>query len=253
MMNRLPLEFTLHLGDYLDLTVNTTAYEKTLLGLMEKTKNKITSPFYHLIGNHDCEPSSLTDISDFYDNIDDAYYSDFDSFSHAEGTLGYYHIKVRGIDLFVLNTNQDSGELDGEWELDNTQEVWLQDELNGLTDANARVVITSHVSLAETAAIPYHRVSLAQQLRIQSMLEVWEAANGIILGVFNGHQHQNFHYTINGIEYIAMSAQIRNTSSYKGVISEMAFSYLSWNETTKIFKIEGFGNQDSYEFDYSSK
>ena len=249
MMNRLPLDFFIHLGDMID---KDAASKSLALQLFNKTLQFLGCQKYLALGNHDGVNDNLQGVNELYSYVDDSFYGDTDTYNHPVDKLGYYHVNVRGIDLFVLNTNQDSLADDGDWKLDDVQEAWLQSELNALAGADKRVLICSHVSFAETAASKYQRVSTVQQLRIQAMLEVWEAAHGIVLGVFNGHQHANYNYTINGIEYIAFEAQMRDVD-YIGSITKMAFSHISWNETTKIFKIEGYGMQSNYEFDYSDK
>lgn len=243
LLKKKPSDFAIHLGDVVDST--TLISQKTEA---ERLFKRLGLPIYYVLGNHDVELDSQSSINDYYDNISDAYYSNPFSFG-AHGTkLGYYHVNVRGVDLIILNQMHDN-DATSKYKIDDTQLTWLQTTLNSITGDERRLIICSHISLTPNLdQTDYYRFNETQGNSIRAMIETWQTNNGIVLGCFSGHEHQNTFDEINGINYVCFQALEK--AEYTGSISQMAYAHVKWSEDFKRLTIDGRGSQNSYVFDY---
>ena len=237
--------FCLHLGDVTDL-VNSLPEKQEA----ERLFSKLNLPMYITLGNHDVALDSQSSIDDFYTTISDGYYSNPFSYNHTT-KLGYYHVNVKGLDIIILNQMFSSADIDADYEIDATQETWLEDTLDSLTGSSRRLIVCSHVTLTpnlgDTAIFRHETVQAA---RIRGYIEDWQTLNGIVLGCFNGHRHSNRQEVINTINYVGFNAQTRVTP-YTGDDDQIAFSFLTWSELNlKLTITGGTSRQTSYEFTY---
>ena len=237
--------FCLHLGDVTDL-VNSLPEKQEA----ERLFSKLNLPMYITLGNHDVALDSQSSIDDFYTTISDGYYSNPFSYNHTT-KLGYYHVNVKGLDIIILNQMFSSADIDADYEIDATQETWLEDTLDSLTGSSRRLIVCSHVTLTPNLGdTAIFRHETAQAARIRGYIEDWQTLNGIVLGCFNGHRHSNRQEVINTINYVGFNAQTRVTP-YTGDDDQIAFSFLTWSELNlKLTITGGTSRQTSYEFTY---
>ncbi len=214
--------------------------------------NQFQGPRYHVLGNHDMDVCSKAKTRDFWE-MQDNYYS-FDQ--------GAFHFVVLDANFLYREGKYEHYD-NGNFYVDNAyrtfinpdQIEWLEEDLR-LTDKPT--FIFSHQSL-------YHDTwGVKNRLRIQRVLEKAnrEANHQKVVACFNGHNHIDFHRTINDIHYIDvnslsyfwMGEKYENISRYTPEIHEQfpairyvapyekplyAFVTLSSEGTLKIEGIQG--------------
>ncbi len=225
--------FAVGLGDSIQVKAN-----QDELNEFSRLLGRLGLPFYTCLGNHDVASDSQADIDTFYTTVKDAYYDNPFSYTNPV-KLGYYHVNLKGLDFIFLNQMHGA-----QYQLDTTQLAWLQATLNNITGTGKRLIVCSHVSLVNV-----HET--AQATTIKAMFKTWNnnINNGKLLGVFNGHQHNNSHDVLDGINYIGFDANDWS-QAYDGNNSQLAGAFITWDETNKRLLIDGVGSQNSYKFSY---
>ena len=66
-----------------------------------------------------------------------------------------------------------------------------------------------------------------------------------MIAVFQGHDHENRHVTIDGIHYVTFDAMVDHTEPVPPTYAQVTL-----DSDTRMIRIEGFGLQDSYELPY---
>ncbi len=244
LLNKIPADFGVHLGDLINFA-GSQAQTDEAVRIFERLK----IPMYFVAGNHDVNPDTQAELTQFYDTVPDAYYRNAFSYGDNSSRLGYYHVNVRGINLIVLNQNF-YNDATANWKINDTQLTWLQTTLDSITGSDSKIIVCSHLSLTENLnETAYYRHDYTQAGTIRGKLETWETSNGKVLGCFSGHEHKNTLNLINGINYVCFDAQ--SQSAYTGDYAQLCFAHLKWVEAEQKLLINGIGTQTSYEFDYS--
>ncbi len=159
-------------------------------------------PRHHVLGNHDMDVSSKAETLDYW-----------------EMPSNYYSFDQGGYHFIVLDANylyQDGKYTDyekGNFYVDSSlrtfihpeQIEWLEEDL---TQTDKLTFVFSHQGLANDFA------GVKNRLKIQETLEAENRRVGFqkVIACFNGHNHIDFHRTINDIHYINI-----NSLSYKWV------------------------------------
>ena len=158
--------------------------------------NQFKKPKYHLLGNHDMDVSSKTETMGFW-----------------EMPKAYYSFDEKGIHFVVLDPNYlyhdhqykdyDTANfyVDDNWRtyVNPKQIAWLIDDLSA---TKLPTIILSHQSLIN----PFGGIK--NRIQIQEILEKENLRVGYqkIMACLNGHDHIDFHRTINGIHYIEINS-----------------------------------------------
>lgn len=177
------LDFILQLGDF----CMASEKNKAFLNLWNAYEN----PTYHVLGNHDMDLQSKSEIMDYWGM-----------------PKSYYSFQNKGIRFIILDANflyQDGQFVDYEKSnfyvddqfrtfIDPTQIEWLSDQLES---SNMPTIIFSHQSLW------HYQWGVKNRLEIQQLLEKHQDQ---IICCMNGHNHQDYHHQQNGIDYIEINS-----------------------------------------------
>jgi hypothetical protein len=190
------LSFLAVLGDINDMAAGEPD-RRTLSHLLaiEREIQRFGGPTYHVLGNHDMDNLSKTQVLSQIQNSD------------AAAGRSYYPFSRGGSRFVALDANfvtdgrdYDHGNFD--WKDSNippAELVWLTTELKAATEP---VIVLAHQRLDGSGAAFVRNASV-----VRSQLE----ASGKVLGVFQGHDHPGAHTVLNGIHYYTLRAIIEGT------------------------------------------
>lgn len=157
---------------------------------------------YHLLGNHDMDISSKEVIMDF-----------------LEMPSKYYSFDQQGVHFIVLDANYLYA--DNQYSDYDTANFYVNDNLrtyinpaqiewlsNDLKQTNLPTIVFSHQSLINPIW------GIKNRVQIQELFEKENQRAGFqkVLACFNGHDHIDFHRTLNNIHYIEV-----NSMSYQWI------------------------------------
>ncbi len=188
------VNFIIQLGDF----CFPKKENKDFLAIWQQFKN----PKYHLLGNHDMDVSSKAVIMDF-----------------LEMSKKYYSFDQKGIHFIVLDANYLYA--DNEYSDYDTANFYVDDALrtyinpaqiewlaNDLKQTNLPTIVFSHQSLINPIW------GIKNRVQIQELLEKENQRAGFqkVIACFNGHDHIDFHRTLNNIHYLEV-----NSMSYQWI------------------------------------
>ncbi|PCE63735.1 metallophosphoesterase family protein [Sediminicola luteus] len=156
--------------------------------------NQFKGPKYHVLGNHDMDAHSKTEMLAYW-QMPQPYYS-FDQ-------NGFHFIVLDANFLYKDGTYIDYEKanfyIDGKYRtfIDEAQLKWLAQDL---AQNELPTLVFSHQSLW------HYEWGVKNRLQVQQLLE---AHSEKIVCCLNGHNHIDFHHQLNGIDYIEV-----NSASY---------------------------------------
>lgn len=191
----------------------------------EAIYSRFDGPRYHVIGNHDVYNLSKEEYLERV-NITSTYYS-FDAggyhvvildvqYDEEGNDLAYTYTGVRG---FVPTTEME----------------WLQEDLAG-TDRPTIVCVHQMLDTEPTEA---GWTLIGNAVEVRTLL----AESGVVIAVFQGHDHANRYSLIDGIHYITFKALVDQGTP-------PSWAYVTLNPTSRTITIEGEGDQANRELRY---
>jgi len=230
-MNGWKADFVVELGDFINGWVvfgadpGDPARIPDVLEWADGLYAAFDGPRYHVIGNHDVYNLDKEQYRSIL-GIDSTFYS-FD--------VGGYHFVVLdvqfaddGSDLAHTYTGVGGFVPDAEF-------VWLRDDL-AVSDAPTIVLV--HQMLDEYIE-EWGRALVANQTEIQALLE----ADGDVIAVLQGHDHENEHRQIAGIHYVRFEALVDQGSP-------PSWAEITLDPVSRTITIVGTGDQASYVLAY---
>ncbi|WP_439130627.1 metallophosphoesterase [Polaribacter sp.] len=230
-LNKDSLAYTIHLGDFIDK-------EFKSLDSILPTWNKLKSPTYHVLGNHDFEVQQsnkkkiITKL-----NLKNRYYSFVENdwrFIVLDGNdLSFYgttsKIKEQQTDsLFNLLKDKDLPYVK-KWNggLSKAQLNWIQMELDKAVKQNQKVGFYCHFPI-----YPIDQHNIWNREQFLSLIKPYKNVKLF----FNGHNHAGAYEFIDSVHYLTFKGMVdtENTS---------AFAKVKFEQDT-IF-IQGFGREPS--------
>ncbi|MDY7394037.1 metallophosphoesterase [Aureibaculum sp. 2210JD6-5] len=226
-LNTLDLEFTIHLGDFIDKDWES-------FDVVGPIYDKLKMPKYHVLGNHD------------FSVIDERK-------SEVVKKMGlsseYYDFEVKGWRFVVLNGNDISFhaypknsydyKMAEEYYVENNitspkwngamgkaQMQWLESVLRAATENNEKVILYSH--------FPIFPENIHNLWNASEVLTVIEKYN-VVKAYINGHNHEGNYGIKNGVHFITM----------KGMVDTEETSYAVINLSKDHLEIVGYGRESS--------
>lgn len=194
-MNRMKMDFVIHLGDFKDQAEQPD--EQSTLSYLIKLEQTFTSfkgPRYHVLGNHDADSISKEQFLDHVTN------------TGIDKTLTYYSFDNKGIHFIVLDADftkdgvpYNKGNFD--WKdtfIPPKEMTWLKNDLN---KTKLPVIVFSHQLLDDVDDADYC-VSNAKEVR--DIL----ADNHKVLAVFQGHRHEVRYNRMSNIHYCTLPGMV---------------------------------------------
>ncbi|MBT5185312.1 MAG: hypothetical protein HOH19_07600 [Kordiimonadaceae bacterium] len=226
-LNKLNLDYVVHLGDFIDTDFQ--SFEKLL-----PITNRLTHPLYHVLGNHDFSvadnkkkqvPEKL--------NMPARYYS----FKHK----GWRFIITDGNDVsmhgWAKNSSQYAQAVEAHknqyadretWNgaLSETQIKWIKSELEQAEEADEKVALYSH--------FPIYPTNEHNLWNDNDILKLVSSFNVVKLWL-NGHNHDGNYDEYKGIHFLTLKGMVDT--------KETSYSTIEFGEN-KIL-VRGFGRQES--------
>ncbi len=185
-------------------------------------------PIHHVIGNHDVYNLSKDQIL---------------AATGAEST--YYSFDLGGFHFVILDAQFDKNENDYghiAWMVQGlipTIEMdWLQADLAA---SNLPTVVFVHQPLDSDFALLAGGPPIFNHLAVRDVL----TADGDVIAVFSGHDHDGNYSEIDGIHYVTFVAMVDHTEPTPPTYAQMTF-----DAEARVITIEGFGLQESWELPY---
>lgn len=154
-------------------------------------------PRFHVLGNHDMDVSSKQETIDFW-----------------EMKSRYYSVDVRGLHLVILDANNMRA-ADGSFIPYERANFYVDDSLRTFIDAEQLAWLKADLDSTALPVVVFSHQSLSSpcwgiknRVAVQRILEAKNAdsSEGKVLACFNGHDHIDYHRTINEIHYIEVNS-----------------------------------------------
>lgn len=230
-MNAWPADLVIELGDFvngwvvLGIEPGNPYRIPQILEEAEAIYSRFDGPRYHVIGNHDVYNLSKEEYLERV-NITSTYYS-FDA--------GAYHV-------VILDVQYDEGGNDLAYTytgvrgfVPKTEMEWLQEDLAG-TDRPTIVCVHQMLDTEPTEA---GWTLIGNAVEVRALL----AESGVVIAVFQGHDHANRYSLIDGIHYITFKALVDQGTP-------PSWAYVTLDTTMRTIMIEGEGDQANRELQY---
>jgi predicted phosphodiesterase len=192
------VDFIIQLGDF--------CFPKDENKLFIDNWNLFKGPKYHVFGNHDMDVSSKAVTQEFWRMKNPFYSFDQGDFHFIVLDPNYYIHEGEFIDYNKGNYYAHSG---SRANIPPKQMEWLKDDLNA---TEKLTIVFSHQSLVSEN-------SVKNQNEVRKIFEQANLKKKKVIACFNGHEHDDDHIQINGVNYIGI-----NSASYQWVGSKYEFS-----------------------------
>ena len=232
-MNEWGPDFVIELGDFVNGWVvlgadpGDPARIPDILAWADGLYGAFAGPRYHVIGNHDVynlDKSTYRQVL----GIDATYYS-FDV-----GPFHFIALDVQfaedGSDLAHTYTGVGGFVPSSELE-------WLEADL---ASSDRPTIVFVHQMLDEYIE-EWGRALIVNQQEIQELL----VADGDVIAVFQGHDHENAHREIDGIHYVTFEALVDQGTP-------PSWALITLDPESRLISIQGAGDQASYELSYAT-
>lgn len=177
------VDFIIQMGDFCMAETK----NKNFLKIWEQYKG----PKYHILGNHDMDRHSKTEMLDFW-GMPKTYYSyDFGGYHFIVLDANFLYQDGKFIDYEKANFYVDSKI---RTYIDNEQIEWFKADLE---NTKLPTIIFSHQSLW------HYQWGVKNRLVLQKIME---ANSEKVICCLNGHNHLDYHHYQNGIDYIEINS-----------------------------------------------
>lgn len=232
-MNAWPADLVIELGDFvngnfvLGAPIGDPARIVSILDEAEAIYAGLSAPRYYVIGNHDVYDLSKEEILEHTAA----------SFTYGSFDAGGYHFVILdaqydrdGDDLdhagWVVQGNIPDEELD-----------WLRADLAG-TDKPTIVCVHQRLDV-DVDFLSGNAPEIMDNKAVQKVLE----DSGVVIAVFQGHDHENAYTMINGIHYIEFDQLVDEGT-------EPSWAYVTLDPDARTITIVGEGEQADWELEY---
>ncbi len=232
--NDWPADTVVSLGDYVNGAFVMGAElgdAARIPGILDEAVAALTAfdgPIHYVVGNHDVYNLSKDQIL---------------ASTGAEST--YYSFDLGGFHFVILDAQFDKNENDYghiAWMVQGlipTIEMdWLQADLAA---SNLPTVVFVHQPLDSDFALLAGGPPIFNHLAVRDVL----TADGDVIAVFSGHDHDGNYSEIDGIHYVTFVAMVDHTEPTPPTYAQMTF-----DAEARVITIEGFGLQESWELPY---
>lgn len=225
-LNQHALEFTVHLGDFIDR-------DWASFDIVLPIWAKLSMKSYHVLGNHDFSVaddrkalvhSKLGMPSRYYDYLVHGW-----RFIALDGNDISFHAAKSGsaeyaaAEAYYTDNKIDSPKWNGA--ISPEQLAWLKRKLDWATQRNESVVLMAHFPV-----YPENPHNLWNAAEVVALIEQYSCVKAYI----NGHNHAGNYAENNGVHYI----------TFKGMVDTKETSFSTMTITTDELRIKGFGREE---------
>ncbi len=234
-MNAWPADLVIELGDFVNgaFVLGANYGDPTRIGAILDDAVALFSglecPTHYVLGNHD-----LYDLSK----------EEFLAAVGREET--YYGFDLGGFHFVILDAEyNDPGEDDYDHvfmrvkcRIPRHELEWLRDDLAG---TDLPTIVCVHQPLDPKFDPNAGGPAVVNQEEVRRIL----SESGVVIAVFQGHDHENRYVEIDGIHYVEFNAMVDHTEP-----TPPTYARVTLDPDARVIRIEGFGLQDSYELPY---
>lgn len=228
-------DFVVNLGDLVE------AEPKKSFPIILKSIKKISSPVFHVIGNHELEVLSIKELK-----------------SVLKLKKFYYSKEIKGYKLIFLNAfdkktskpdhRRKSRIIGGN--ISNKQIKWLKKELKS---TKGKAIIFTHKLLSnqELKNNPIWAIAPERYTKVENASVIRKILENSkkVLAVFQGHVHQNFMVKIKNIPYFTIQGFCQNKNYSQKQKASKSFAIVSINNGSLIVEIKG--DKANYKHNFS--
>ena len=231
-MNGWDADFVIELGDFvngwlvLGGDLGDAARIPDILTWAESLYAGFEGPRYHVLGNHDVYNLSKQEYLDSV-SVDETYYS-FD--------VGAFHFIVLDLQYAEDGTDLVHTYSGVAGFVPETEITWLRQDLS----ASASPTIVFVHQMVDEYVEEWGQALVPNQPEVQGILE----ADGDVIAVFQGHDHDNVHNIVGGIHYVTFEALVDQGTP-------PSWASITLDPSTGTITIEGAGAQADYELQYA--
>jgi predicted phosphodiesterase len=193
LMNAQQVDFLVELGDFKDQ--NSPPIERKTLSYLravESVFHRFDGPTYHVLGNHDADSLSKTQLLNNIENT-----GIYPGKSHYSFDYNGVHFVVLDANYKSDGTDYDHGNFD--WTDANVPPAELKWLRRDLAESRRAAIILIHQLLDGTGSYYVKNAAEVRQILEQS---------GKVLSVFQGHLHDGSYSLVNGIHYYTLKAMV---------------------------------------------
>jgi manganese-dependent ADP-ribose/CDP-alcohol diphosphatase len=225
--NALPLDYVIHLGDFIDRDFASFAVVSPIYDSLEM-------PAYHVLGNHDFSvPDDMKDQVPNLLKMPSRYYH-FDlqgwRFIILDGNDLSFHAYPANSELhrvsseYYTATGTDSPKWNGA--VGSVQMQWLEERLTEATDLKLKVIIYCHFPV-----FPENIHNLWNGSKVLKLITGYKVVKAYI----NGHNHAGNYGISGGIHFLTL----------QGMVDTPENSYAILSLFSDHLEVEGFGREES--------
>lgn len=233
--NAWPADVAIELGDFINgaFIMGPGYGDPTRIpGLLElglASLEGLEAPMHYVLGNHDLYDLSKAEFLAAVEQ-EEAYYS-FD--------LGGFHFVILDAEF----NDPDESDFDHVFmrvkcRIPAAEVAWLA---NDLAETDLPTVVFVHQPFDAEFDANAGGPPVVNNAEMQQLL----SDSGVVIAVFQGHDHGNVYTEIDGIHYVTFAAMVDHT-----VQGPATWAQISLDLETHTISIEGFGLQDDYELGF---
>ncbi len=192
------------------------------------TLGAFEGPAHYIVGNHDVYDLSKTQI-----------------LAATGQAATYYSFDLGGFHVVILDAQYDKNENDYghiAWMVQGlipTAEIdWLKADLAG---SDLPTVVFVHQPLDSDFELLAGGPPVANHVAVRDVL----VADGDVIAVFSGHDHDADYTEIDGIHYFTIAAMVDHDEP-----TPLTYAFVTLDSDGRTIAIEGFGIQESYDVSY---
>jgi len=232
--NAWPADLVIELGDFVNgcyVSGPPLGEPERIVGILEdaeKIYSTLLMPRYYVLGNHDVYDLSKEEFLE----------GTGASSTTASFDAGAYHIVI--LDAQFNKNDEDYGQV--KWmvqgRIPQMQMDWLREDL---ATTDKPTVVCIHQPLDVDFDLLSGGPTIANAEAVKAIL----SGSGVVVAVFQGHEHENAYSEIDGIHYITFEALVDHTESVPP-----SWGLVTLDPVSRTIDIEGAGMQANWHFEY---
>ena len=233
-MNAWPADAVIQLGDLVNgaFVMGAALGDVTrIAGLLDEAivlLSDLESSLYHVLGNHDMYDLSKPEVLAAM-GIETGYYS-FD--------ISGFHFVVLDAEYNPDGTDYDHVFMRTKGFIPPTQLDWLVADLTATT---LPTIVCVHQPIDSDFEALAGGPPIVNNKDVQRVL----SESGVVIAVFQGHDHENRYAEIDGIHYVTFAAMVDHTEP-----APPTWAQVTLDPASRMIMIEGFGLQSDWEFSF---
>jgi len=233
-MNAWPAELVINLGDFVNgnfvLGAESMGDPARIPGILDEAEEiyaTFNGPRYYVIGNHEVYDLSKEDF-----------------LAHTSATNTYQSFDAGGYHFIILDAqyNKEGENLSHvgwavQGNIPQPELGWLEEDLVA-TDKPTIVCVHQRLD------VDFDLLSGGPEILNNKVVQKTLEDSGMVIAVFQGHDHENAHNVINKIHYVTFD-QLADEHG-----SEPSWAYVTLNPAARTIEIKGAGDQIDLQLEY---